>query len=81
MKMTRNSPERNPNTSHATLRKAYGEVFNCPAGQMVLADICTVLNKVQWPDKNIADIADSRAFTDGQRSVALRISAMLEDIV
>ena len=63
---------------HERLRRAYREVFSGAAGQIVLEDLCAVLRQVRWPDKSPGDMADARAFRDGQRSVALRLAAMLD---
>ena len=61
------------------LKKAYRSVFKGEAGRMVLADLCTSLKRVQNAKNGQVDMADARAFQDGERSVALRILLMLED--
>lgn len=54
------------------LRAAYRGVFTAPAGRLVLADLTACLRRV----RNTAD-ADSRAFQDGERALALRIVRMI----
>lgn len=63
---------------HAVLAKAYQSVFSDETGRLVLDDICSVLKQVHWPDGEYSDAADVRAFLDGQKSLALRVLAMLE---
>lgn len=72
--MTRRRESKN----HGALVKAYQSVFAGEAGRLVLDDICAVLRQVQWPDGEYSDAADVRAFLDGQKSLALRVLAMLE---
>lgn len=65
-------------SDYEDLKKAYQGVFASAAGRAVLEDLCAPLRQVRGPTKEYANIADARAFNDGQRSMALRILAMLE---
>lgn len=64
---------------HEELKQAYRSAFSSQAGQSVLDDLCSVLKQAQWPDKDCPNMPDARAFRDGQRSMALRVLAMLEE--
>lgn len=59
----------------ALLRAAYRGVFATPAGRMVLADITACLGRVQREGT-----ADSRAFQDGERALALRVVRMITNM-
>lgn len=61
------------------LRQAYRSIFNSGAGNLVLEDLCAVLKQVRGPDRTGESAVDARAFMDGQKSVALRVLAMIED--
>lgn len=63
--------------NHKNLKQAYWSVFSSEAGLTVLEDLCACLERVRQPGRDHADMADERAFHDGERSVALRILAML----
>ena len=71
--------QRRHGMDRAGLRQAYRSVFSSEAGLAVLEDLCACLERVRQPCRDHGGMADERAFHDGERSVALRILAMLGD--
>lgn len=63
----------------ATLKQTYRSVFSSEAGLAVLEDLCACLERVRPPCREHGDMADARAFHDGECSAALRILAMLDE--
>lgn len=61
----------------ATLKQTYRSVFSSEAGLVVLEDLCACLERVRPPCREHGNMADARAFHDGECSVALRILVML----
>lgn len=71
--------KREPTPNKETLKKVYRRVFGSDDGQVVLRDLITSIKLVQNAHTGQANVADVRAYMDGQRAFALQIITMLED--
>lgn len=61
------------------LSKKYGQVFQSPEGQSVLADLGSVCNFLRSSYSPV-DPSDATAFREGQRSVFLHILSQLQQV-